>query len=431
IQGLSTVLMPIGCEVTLWASDFNASSFDDCTPSSELLYSFSGSAYQPSKVFNNSNIPAFGVELAIDIWVADGGTDEDCNGVISWDERNKDYCTTTIVFTDNSGNCGGSGNTLYEGQILTDHNEPVELVTVSLNSNNEPIYAMTTIENGRYILVVPPVDGQRYQIIPKRLDQARNGVSTLDLVRIQKHLLGIELFDSPYQYIAADANNNEQVSAVDLVEIRKLILGVYHEYPNNDSWRFLDKGYTIPDPTHPWSFEESIQRQYDGTSLSGLDFIGVKIGDVNNTVQANAVQVHPRDGRRVIHVKTGGDIKAEPGKIVNISLTIPEVVEGFQWTLETKGLEFIGINSDDISIGHENAGVLNNGILTMSWNQENIQKAADRKDITIMLQFHATQSGEISDMINLSSRVTEAEAYTFENEVLDVKLDSKDLQSQT
>ena len=48
-----------------------------------------------------------------------------------------------------------------------------------------------------------------------------------------------------------------------------------------------------------------------------------------------------------------------------------------------------------------------------------------------MLQFHATQSGEISDMIKLSSRVTEAEAYTFENEILDVKLDNRDLSSQT
>ena len=113
---------------------------------------------------------------------------------------------------------------------------------------------MNTVDNGKYLLVVPEVDGQRYAIEPKRLDQPKNGVSTLDLVRIQKHLLGKELFDSPYQYIAADANNNEQVSAIDMIEIRKLILGIYLEYPNNDSWRFVDKQYQFADPQSPWPF---------------------------------------------------------------------------------------------------------------------------------------------------------------------------------
>ena len=94
---------------------------------------------------------------------------------------------------------------------------------------------------------------------PERNDDHMNGVSTLDLVRIQKHLLGIEPFTTPYQYIAADANNSESVSAIDLVEIRKLILGIYTEYPNNKSWRFVDKGFTFDNPQAPWPFAETIE----------------------------------------------------------------------------------------------------------------------------------------------------------------------------
>ncbi len=66
-----------------------------------------------------------------------------------------------------------------------------------------------------------------FQINVERNDAYRNGVSTLDLVRIQKHLLGIEPLTSPYDLIAADANNSQSVSAIDLVELRKLILGIY------------------------------------------------------------------------------------------------------------------------------------------------------------------------------------------------------------
>jgi hypothetical protein len=66
-----------------------------------------------------------------------------------------------------------------------------------------------------------------------------------------------------------------QVSAIDMIEIRKLILVSILNFQIR--WRFVDKGYIMPDPTHPWPFEESIQRQYDGTSQTGLDFMGVKI----------------------------------------------------------------------------------------------------------------------------------------------------------
>ncbi|HJW30563.1 MAG TPA: T9SS type A sorting domain-containing protein, partial [Saprospiraceae bacterium] len=425
IQGLSTVVMPIGCQVTLWAKDFNASSFDDCTPSADLLYSFSGDSYQPSQNFNSTNIPAYGVELSIPIWVADGGTDDNCDGVISWNERNKDYCTTTIVFTDNSGNCDNSGDILYEGEILTDHQDPVEAVKVKLENNNQIVYAMTTADNGKYVLVVPQIDGQRYNIIPERLDQPRNGVSTLDLVRIQKHLLAKELFDSPYQYIAADANNNAQVSAIDLVEIRKLILGIYSEFPNNKSWRFVDKNYQFADVTHPWPFEEAINIQYDGNSVSGLDFVGVKVGDVNNTVQANALAVHPRNANRVVAVKTNLDQHVEAGQTVEVPFTIPEKVEGFQWTFETKGLDYLDVRSDDIEIGSQNTGNSAQGVIAISWNDSEFNATSEPASLTITLRFTATQSGELSDMIRMTNKIARAEAYTPEEETVDLRLEDR------
>ena len=53
-----------------------------------------------------------------------------------------------------------------------------------------------------------------------------NGVSTLDLVHIQRHILGIQSLNDPYNAIAADADNNGKISASDLTVIRKAILGI-------------------------------------------------------------------------------------------------------------------------------------------------------------------------------------------------------------
>ncbi|MEL7001365.1 MAG: hypothetical protein AAFN93_01385, partial [Bacteroidota bacterium] len=67
----------------------------------------------------------------------------------------------------------------------------------------------------------------------------RNGVSTFDLIAITKHILTVDPFYSPYQYLAADVNNSGSVTNFDNIQIRKMILGVIDEFPGVDSWRFL------------------------------------------------------------------------------------------------------------------------------------------------------------------------------------------------
>ncbi|MDQ3142917.1 MAG: redoxin domain-containing protein [Bacteroidota bacterium] len=51
------------------------------------------------------------------------------------------------------------------------------------------------------------------------------GVTTQDIVLIQKHILGITLFNN-LQYAVSDVNGNFNVSSSDIVELRKLILGI-------------------------------------------------------------------------------------------------------------------------------------------------------------------------------------------------------------
>jgi len=259
-------------------------------------------------------------------------------------------------------------------------------------------------------------------ITPGRNDSHLNGVSTLDLVRIQKHLLGREPFNSPYQYIAADANNSQSVSAIDLVEIRRMILGLQDEFTSNQSWRFVRKGSEMSQG-NPWPFNEQIEIPYLGSSGGNdMDFIGVKIGDVNHTVQANADHIKPRSPERIIKVKASGKGQVEMGEEIEVELEFPEVVSGFQWTMETKGLEMTGINSDDIQINEQHIGNLGNGIVTMSWNGELKSPNSNTEGMTIRLKFKAVASGRLMDMLDVTSDVTPAEAYTTNDEIIGINL---------
>ena len=65
--------------------------------------------------------------------------------------------------------------------------------------------------------------------------------------------LNIVPLGSPYRLIAADANRSNSVTTFDLVEIRKLILQINSDFPNNTSWRFVDGSYQFPNPANPWT----------------------------------------------------------------------------------------------------------------------------------------------------------------------------------
>jgi hypothetical protein len=134
-------------------------------------------------------------------------------------------------------------------------------------------------------------DGGSYIVEPHYDINHRNGVSTLDILIIQRHLLNLQPLTSPYQHIAADANRNGQLSASDLVDIRKIVLELIDVFPSNTSWRFVDFEQVFVDPNAP--LNETIDEQYLIPSLTthmDIDFIGVKIGDVNNSVIMNADQ---------------------------------------------------------------------------------------------------------------------------------------------
>ena len=426
IEGLS-VMIGLDGEVSVWAKDFNASSSDDCTPAADLLYSFSGTSYQPSFTYNCDNVSEFGVELPVEMWVADGGSDQNCNGVIEWSERNKDLCTTTIVITDQNGVCEQEQGMLA-GEILTDHSDAVEKVIVNISNPQQVFPSYTTSGDGKFVFSTLPV-GLDYMISAERNDDYKNGVTTLDLVKIQKHLLGTELFTSPYQYIAADANNSHTVTALDLLDIRKLILGIYTVLPNNDSWRFIDKKYVMPDPANPWQFDENVfVNHWHGQSMNN-DFVAVKIGDVNNTVKANAFQLENREERRVMNIRLDSKAEAKAGEIVEMKLTFPEIVSGFQWTMETDGMEYVGVTSGDIQIDDSNVGLLENGVTTMSWNGEVLSDGHPKTEMNIILRWKITSPGKVSNRIRLTSLVTPAESYTPTGEILQVKLISTDNES--
>lgn len=174
-----------------------------------------------------------------------------------------------------------SQTSLISGQIpsLFVKKAEIEIHIVNLTQPDTIIIFPDT--SGLYEYQLP--SGNDYKITAKlvggeRFDDFINGVSTLDLVIIQRHILGIASLPSASKMLAADVNLDGKITATDLVFMRRLILGINQDFGHSISWLLR------PTTDVNLEFYDIIDLQSDAT---GLDFAPIKLGDVNGTSVIN------------------------------------------------------------------------------------------------------------------------------------------------
>ena len=422
IDGLVVDLMPVDENgdgepdsgmVELWASDFDLGSSHPC--GYDVILSFSDDISETNRTFTCSEAnQTVNIEIYTSVIVGEG----------EHEEIVQSFCRTTLKVQDNMNACSsvaGEGRALISGLITTELDQNVAETVVNLEGT-ELAPAMTN-ELGKYAFPGMTMGGA-YVVAPAKDKDDINGVSTLDLVMIQKHILGLTLLEGPYKKIAADINKDQNISASDLVELRKLILGNIDSYSYNDSWRFVDKDYTFANSNNPLS--ELFSEDYEISSLDtdmDIDFTAVKIGDVNNSVTiANYLTTEVRSSNKL--ELTG--VSEVNGEQIRIPVTSKskELLSGLQFTLDYTllNLDFVNIESGKLNINQDNLGLRSSdrGLVALSWNAaELVSVDKDEVLFTIVL------SGSNKDLnqIELNSEITTAEAYTTGNEIMDVNLE--------
>ena len=217
---VSTAIMQTSPKmVELWAKDFDKGSFDNCTPKEKLYFTFEGVAPIAARLNEdhfykkgpNGSVNATLAEYmagnaykwspasrsAGKVWTACG--DNIPVNVSVWDENfNTDYCTVTLSII----GCGNS--ILISGNAATEEGRTVNNVNVTFEANSPEFpKSVVTSTDGNFQADGPA--GIDYTVTAAKGGDYKNGVTTLDLVMIQRHILGLEKFTSPYKVIASDA----------------------------------------------------------------------------------------------------------------------------------------------------------------------------------------------------------------------------------
>lgn len=408
-NGIATVIMPSTGSIEVWAKDLDAGSFDNCV-NDKLRFTFSEVPPEDDTLFDTNQGSSKKVftcddlgENAVKIWV--------------WDESgNADFCETYLLIQQGSDACNDISQAIVLGEIKTELNDPVEFAGVSITENNTILKSMHTGVDGKYILS-KLAKNHLYSMSVQRNDDHVNGLSTLDIVHLQKHILGIEALKSAYKIIAGDVDNSHSLTAVDVVTLRRMVLGIDTEFRKNTSWKFVPANHVFANPAVPFDFPDPYTMPAVSQTEVKIDYVGVKIGDLNITAKPNSSKINNTEIRSyqplVLQVE---DQLIPAGVPVEVRFFAKDFfdIQGYQFTLEGRDLSIEALTglSIDLRADHYGWPKQGHGVLTASWSQPVAIDISDGSAI-FSATVIADKGGQLSDLLQLTSLVTPAESYRF------------------
>ncbi len=404
-MGLVVELMVVDpAMVQVWASDFNMGSTDNCPGTLKL--SFSSDVTDIGRTFDCCDIGQQNIEL----WVTDLA-------------GNQSFCETTVIIQTNMSSCE-CGPEIF-GNLSRENGSGIGNANIEVvKDDSSYVLVSSSFPNGNYIgSTAFPAN---WSVHPVKNTFPQNGVSTFDAVLLTKHILGSQLLDSPYKIIAADVNHSNSVTTLDAVIIRQMVLQYISAFPDNASWRFVDKNYIFPDPLNPFAepFPETILLENLQQDTFGVDFIGIKTGDLNLNAIPNLYTGEPEErSGGALHLKSPAR-QAAANETFTLPLFLEEKpVQGFQFALrfDPEKLELTALQPGFLSRENWSEKDLAAGILPVSWFSEAAWTASPLTP-AFSLIFKAKEKGDVGDWVQLDPSILSAEAYSPDLEVLDLQL---------
>jgi len=357
------------------------------------------------QTFDFSSIPEFDIDqpaiIRIEILpycpIGNGAT------VSAWDIDEVNLFGGCLPSTDNSP--------LITGTIKTESGKEVPGATISLGKYASFIPAQHATSNSDGAYFFNAVDkGWKYYIKGSKNDNWLQGVNTMDLLRLQKHLLGIERFTSITQYVASDINHNGIINVTDLLDLRKALLGIYSSFPYNTSWRL---GTRNDLPISSFTEFDVVNKLPPAIPQSLLfDFLGVKVGDVNQDID---LDIQPHD--LISRSSDAFDLKVDEMAFQDgIEITVPIIaggdiqMEGLQLMMSSHQMQLLSIQPGKIPMQPEFYFYSSPGILSFSWSQvESI--SISKGDVLFTIILSAQNPGVLSQEINLMHTTLLPEVY--------------------
>ena len=369
-------------------------SADNCTPSAQLNRYITSSKYDCDQIG----------EHQVTLHIADL-------------EGNEDSCTTKVVVADDADWCSKYNLRDISGSILTESGVPVEGVTVDVTS----MLPVITNQTGSF-LFEQLIAGNTYRVTPAKLQNVTNGVSTHDLVIMNKHILGLEIINSPYKLIAADVNLDGKISTSDMVDLRKAILKLTDEFPSNNSWRFINQKTIFQDPTKP--FAQNLDGFIEFENFNGqqkADFVGIKVGDLSgNAAPGMLLAAEDRNLAENARITTVTSTSTDKDLVEVTFYAKDHNIKGFQTCLDYDATRFAveAIQTTAPNMTAANFNIEIPGKIYVSWNTNSKLSTSE----LFKLQLKQLRHEETRPVFTVDEGSMQSEYITVDDQVLPLSI---------
>ncbi|MCS7035982.1 MAG: hypothetical protein RMJ33_10365 [Saprospiraceae bacterium] len=413
MQGLN-VNLPNGHPQTLYDQDFLQSVSDNCTPLPFIRIGIrragAGQGFPTLPDGSPQKSVAFGCAdvglRTVEVWARDVA-------------GNTIRCNTTVRVQDPFAMCSAAPAQVA-GWLKTAYNEGLQDATLTLTGNALPGGQASTLSKVQGDFEFPSVPaGAHYTLTPGKNDDPLNGVSTFDLSLLNQHIIGLKPLDSPYKIIAADVNNSRSVTTADILELRKLILGIYTELPGNTSWRFVDADYTFPNPSNPFQeiFPEYRQLQAMPGNALYERFVAIKTGDLNGNAVTNSATTAIERARDRVELRVllkGPSQTLRAGEEVELLFEADTPLMALQGTVCHPGLELLALTPVSAVSSEHFAVFVQQRAFTVAW--DGIGRPAWQA------RFRATGNSDLRQCLSLSDAITPTAAFADSPQPLEMRL---------
>ncbi len=210
-----------------------------------------------------------------------------------------------------------------------------------------------------------------------------DGVSTLDISLVRRHILNVLPLDTPYKLLAGDVDASGSISTLDLSFMRRLVLGLTNRFPAG-LWRFIPAAWAFPNPLAPWNAPSNYFYPSASVDIMGQDFVAIKLGDLNNSVQVlpggKAANGMAKGATPTVSFQFSSVTNATPGTSVVVYVTVGDFgrVTTAQGTLAWNPavLRFVSTEQyglDGLGSGNFGKTLAPEGKLSFSWDDPNVQ----------------------------------------------------------
>jgi hypothetical protein len=249
-------------------------------------------------------------------------------------------------------------------------------------------------------------------------------------VLISKHVLGIVPFEDPHQLIAADVNNSGSITTLDIVILRQNLLLKRFDFGGSPSWRFISKASIPINNERPWEagWEEFYDINRSNIPDQEVDFVAVKIGDVNSSA-VRAIESRSNLITPILYENRF----LRKGERIYLSLKLAsdqwKQMEGLQFGIQLKDLiletAVDGLLDQNIDFTYFADQASSSQLLVSSVNTSasfSEQSPSPSLDELLGLWVRAQSDGWLSDLLVMDPIHLNAEAYKMDRNIQSIEL---------